>query len=54
MSFPCRSRGLRPAAFSQRQEIAINFVTSSTVGFEAYLERQERNEFYKPCLTNSL
>ena len=37
--------GLRPAASSQRQETATNLVTSNTVGFEAYLERQGRNEF---------
>ena len=37
--------GLRPAASSQRQEAAANLVTANTVGFEAYLERQGRNEF---------
>ena len=42
----CRADpGLRPAASSQRQEAAANLVTSNTVGFEAYLERQGRNEF---------
>ena len=35
---------LRPTASSQRQETAANFVTSNTSGFEAYLERQGRNE----------
>ena len=29
----------------QRQEAAANLVTADTVGFEAYLERQGRNEF---------
>ena len=37
--------GLPPAASSQRQEIAANLVTSNTVGFEAYPERQGHNEF---------
>ena len=37
--------GLLPAAFSQRQETAANFVTYNTFGFDAHLERQGRNEF---------
>ena len=42
----CRADpGLHPTASSQRQEIAANFVTSNTVDFEAYLERQGRNGF---------
>ena len=36
---------LHLAASSQRQETLTNFVTSNTVDFEAYLERQGRNEF---------
>ena len=36
---------MRPAASSQRQEAAANLVTANSVGFEAYLERQGRNEF---------
>ena len=36
--------GLPPAASSQRQEPAANLVTANTVGFEAYPERQGRNE----------
>ena len=36
---------MRPAASLQRQETPINLVTSNTVGVEAYLERQVRNEF---------
>ena len=46
IDWTCRADpGLRPAASSQRQEAAANLVTSNTVGFEAYLERQGRNEF---------
>ena len=37
--------GLGPAASSQRRETAVNFVASNTFDFEAYLERQGRNEF---------
>ena len=36
---------MRPAATSQCQETPANLVISSTVGFEAYLERQGKNEF---------
>ena len=46
IEWTCRADpGFRPAASSQRQEEAANLVPSNIVGFEAYLERQKRNEF---------
>ena len=46
IEWTCRADpGLRPAASSQRQEATANLVTANTVGFEAYLKRQGRNEF---------
>ena len=46
IEWTCRADpGLHPAASSQRQEATANLVTANTVGFEAYLERQGRNEF---------
>ena len=46
IEWTCRADpGLRPGASSTRQETTANLVTSITVGFEAYLGRQRRNEF---------
>ena len=46
VEWTCRADpGLRPAASLQRQETAAYLVTANTMGFEAYLERQGRNEF---------
>ena len=46
IGYTCRvDPGMRPATSSQRQETAANLITSNTVGFEAYLERQRLNEF---------
>ena len=46
IEWTCRADpGLRSPASSQRQEAAANLISSNTVGFKAYLERQGRNEF---------
>ena len=46
IEWTCRADpGLRPAAFLRHQEAIANFVASNSFGFEAYLERQRRNEF---------